>query len=423
MKTGVKVYVVEFSDRPNFQLQWRDPVTQKLRTKTTAVRRTGLARDRKVAERLAGELESQLASGSAAFPSKFTWEQFKARYEAEVVPSLAKESANKIAVVFNHVASIICPVLLRDVNEARISHLAATIRSQGKAETTIQSYLAHLKAMLRWAVSQKILPACPSFPKIQRKKKSTGSTPMKGRPITLEEFERMLEKVADIVGRAAAAAWARYLRGLWASGLRLSESLELWWDREDRLIPIFPKKGRPMLRIPAELEKGHADRLLPIAPEFALFLLEIPEADRSGAVFKLPGIRGRTTELRSKWVGKVVSKIGAAAGVRVHTDPKSGRLKYASAHDLRRAFGERWAARIMPAQLRELMRHESIETTLRYYVGTNAERTADACWEAFQKSAGGAADAGMVELGFLGPAPNRSPNKGSQETQKPLSRP
>ena len=157
-----------------------------------------------------------------------------------------------------------------------------------------------------------------------------------------------------------------------------------------------------MLRIPAELEKGHADRLLPMAPEFAMFLQETAESERSGAVFKLPGIRAKTAELRSKWVGRVVSKIGKAAGVRVYVDPRDPkRMKYASAHDFRRAFGERWAARIMPAQLKELMRHESIETTLRYYVGANAERTADACWEAYGKTAtgGGRAGAGMVDNG------------------------
>jgi hypothetical protein len=55
----------------------------------------------------------------------------------------------------------------------------------------------------------------------------------------------------------------------------------------------------------------------------------------------------------------------------------------ASAHDFRRAFGVRWAARLMPAQLMELMRHESIETTLRFYVGTDAQRTAEAAWAAF----------------------------------------
>jgi integrase len=403
MADEVKVYVVEFGDRPNYQLQWRDPITQKLRTKTTTVKRSGLARDRKTAERLAGELETQLASGSATLPTKFTWDQFKTRYRTEVVPGLAKETANKIDVVLNHVDTILCPARLRDLTEARISYFAATIRGRGKAETTIQSYLAHLKAMMRWATTQKLLPVCPSFPKIQRKKKSKGTTPMKGRPITLEEFERMLAKVPEVVGPEAAPAWSHYLRGLWTSGLRLSESLELWWDREDRLLPTFPKKGRPMLRIPAELEKGHSDRLLPMAPEFAMFFAETPESDRTGAVFKLPGIRGRSTELRSKWVGKILSKIGKAAGVRVHVDPKDpARVKYASAHDLRRAFGERWAARIMPAQLKELMRHESIETTLRYYVGTNAERTADACWDAFDRATSIAATAAVVENSVSG---------------------
>ena len=58
-------------------------------------------------------------------------------------------------------------------------------------------------------------------------------------------------------------------------------------------------------------------------------------------------------------------------------------MKYASAHDFRRAFGVRWAARLMPAQVMELMRHESIEMTLRFYVGTDAQRMAEAAWAAF----------------------------------------
>ena len=37
----------------------------------------------------------------------------------------------------------------------------------------------------------------------------------------------------------------------------------------------------------------------------------------------------------------------------------------------------------MPAQLKELMRHESIETTLRFYVATDAQRTAEAAWAAW----------------------------------------
>ena len=71
--------------------------------------------------------------------------------------------------------------------------------------------------------------------------------------------------------------------------------------------------------------------------------------------------------------------------MKVDTDPVSGKVKFASAHDLRRAFGERWATRVMPQVLRELMRHENINTTMKYYVGRNAQRTAEALWSAFQQ--------------------------------------
>ena len=71
-----------------------------------------------------------------------------------------------------------------------------------------------------------------------------------------------------------------------------------------------------------------------------------------------------------------------------------------AAHDFRRAFGVRWAARLMPAQLMELMRHESIETTLRFYVGTDAQRTAEAAWAAFD----------AVQRVFAGPFANSFAN-------------
>ena len=136
-----------------------------------------------------------------------------------------------------------------------------------------------------------------------------------------------------------------------------------------------------MLRIPADLEKGHKDRLLPMAPEFARLLEAVSESERSGPVFLLERNDGKPGRPAPDRVSKTVGSIGAQAKVRVDAN------KTASAHDLRRAFGERWAARLMPAQLMELMRHESIETTLSYYVGRNAERTAAILWREHEKAA------------------------------------
>ena len=409
MADGSRVWVVEFGDRPNYQLQWRDPNTQRLRTKSTSIPRTGLTRDRKAAERLAGELEAQLLAGSAAAPSRFGWAEFRERYEKEVVPGLAMRTGAKIQGVLDRLEEELSPQRLRDVTEARLSFHVSQLRTSGLSENTIAGHLAHLKAVFNWAVTQKLLPTRPALPKIQRGRKSNGR-PMKGRPITAEEFDRMVAVVPKKVGEEAAAPWQHYLRGLWTSGLRLTESLDLWWDREDRLFPVFPRGGRPMLRIPAELEKGNADRLLPIAPEFGLFLLETPEGERAGPVFKL---NGRVGPLKPNEVSKIVAAIGEAAGVRVYVNPKDpDKVKYASAHDLRRAFGERWAARLMPPQLKELMRHESIETTLRFYVGTDAQRTADAAWAAFERAGGE----------FSTPAPNRAPNTAPKQPSGPKPR-
>ena len=60
--------------------------------------------------------------------------------------------------------------------------------------------------------------------------------------------------------------------------------------------------------------------------------------------------------------------------------------KNAGAHDLRRSFGERWASRIMPQTLMEPMRHEDIDTTMKYYVVRNVEATATTLYAAFGKN-------------------------------------
>ncbi len=382
MSDAVKVYVTRVGSRTNYYLEWKDPMGQRLKRKVTDVPASGLAKDKKAAERLAAELALQLNSGVAALPSKYRWLEFRKRYEEEVVPGLAAQTAVKVGVVLDRVEGILNPTRLLEMSEQRLSYFAAMLRKRGVAETTIKGYLAHLKAALNWAVRQKLLTSLPAFPRIQRAKRSSG-TPMKGRPITREEFDRMLAAVVSVVGEAKAADWCHYLLGLWLSGLRLEESLDLWWDRPDKIVPVFPKDGQPLFQVHGELEKGHTDRLLPMAPEFALMLRQVPESERTGPVFRLMGRQGR---YRGNRVSKIVSQIGRAAAVKVYANPKEpSEVKYASAHDLRRAFGVRWAARVMPAQLMELMRHESIETTLRYYVGANAQRTNDVIWDAYRR--------------------------------------
>ena len=368
----ITVHVVEYPERPNLVMRYVDPLTGKQKTKSAGTGR------RREAEKLAAKWEAELREGRYHEPSKVTWVDFREKYEDEVLSGHADGTARRVNSAFNMLERIVSPKRLAGVTASRLSHFQAELRKLDRTENTIKTHLAHIIAALRWAVRQKMLNELPQVDKPRRAK---GSKVMKGRPITTEEFERMLDKVEAVVGPDVAPSWRHYLQGLWLSGLRLSESLELTWDDDQRLRVDFDGR-RPMLRIRAESEKGHRDRTLPMAPEFAEFLDTVPGYERRGRVFRIQARRDLGRPLSALHVSTVVSRIGKAAGVKVSTNPKTGKVKFASAHDLRRSFGERWAARLMPQQLMELMRHEDISTTMKYYVGRNAEKTADALWEA-----------------------------------------
>jgi hypothetical protein len=140
---------------------------------------------------------------------------------------------------------------------------------------------------------------------------------MKGRPIEPEEFHRIVLAVPSVVGETATPSWIHYLRGLWWSGLRLSESLELWWNRDDRLCVVLPGE-HPMLRIPAAMEKGNRERVLAIAPEFAEFLLATPEIERAGRLFNPKPKRMHAGRLSADWVSRLVDRADAARVDRNH---------------------------------------------------------------------------------------------------------
>ena len=424
MSDEIKVSVVEFGTRPFYMLRWTDPMSGRVKTQSSKVKR-GDAKQRRKAQQAAGALKEKLEAGTYHAPSKITWDQFRTRYEQEVLAGLAEGTGRKASGMFNLIEETVNPQRLRDLTAARISYVQKVFRDRGRSEATIKGHVAHLSASLNWAVDQGMIPKAPKLPKQKRAKRATRSTPMKGRPITTEEFERMLGKVESVLTEQpnksrkepklptpeAVESWKQYLRGLWLSGLRLAESLKLSWeDRDDRLSVDLTGK-RPMLRIPAALEKGNRDRVLPMAPEFAEFLLAIPEAQRTGRVFHPRAQRAHGQRLLPHRVGEIVAKIGEAARVVVSTDPQAGRVKYASAHDLRRSFGARWSKRVMPPVLMELMRHESIDTTLRFYVGRNAQATADVLWEAHEKAAGN---------DFGNGGQNQGPERNTRNDENPL---
>ncbi|MCH7688467.1 MAG: hypothetical protein IH899_17590 [Planctomycetes bacterium] len=340
MNTEIKVHVIDYG-RKSLYMRFTDTTTGKHVTKSTGTNK------RREAERIAAKWEHDLREGRYQSPSKITWEEFRQRYEDEVLPSLADGTGDKVDAIFGIVERYLKPEKLASITAERISFLMSKMREAGRAESTIKSHMSHLKASLNWGKRVGLLTEVPN---IDMPKRAKGGKIMKGRPITGEEFDRLLSKVSSVLfpetqskhspkgldqseQEIVTESWKHLLRGLWWSGLRIAESSELWWDRDDRLCVDLSGKY-PMLWIPAELEKGHQDRLLPIAPEFAEFLLATPEAERTGRVFDPKAKRVKGPSLLPHRVGELVSDIGKAANVKVSTDPRTGKVKFASAHDL-----------------------------------------------------------------------------------------
>lgn len=377
MLEEINVYVVDYH-RKNLFMRYRDPMTGRQHTRSTGTSKRGEA------EKIAARWEAELRTGQASAGGRLPWDDFRAAYEHAAFASLKPASQRNYTASLDLFETLCKPRRLGDLTTARVTTFTAELRKgieretkDGKkkrchlSEASIARHLRTLKAVARWAHKQELLGRVPQF---QMPKKAAGAQRMKGRPITTEEFERMLTAAESVVGQPAADSWKFLLRGLWASGLRLGEAMALRWDhRPDGLSVVLDGK-HSTLAFDAASQKSGKVQHVPLAPE----AIELLEANRrsAGYVFNPRRSDGELLARHVLKVGKTISKIGEAAGVV--TDP--ARRRTATAHDLRRAFGSRWSKLVMPATLKELMRHASIETTMTYYVQQSAQTTSSELW-------------------------------------------
>ena len=361
----IRVTVFSNIGRKNLRMSYRDPGTGNPTTRSTGTTK------RREAERIAAKWEAELQEGRYVGGADIRWRDFRERYEDEHLITLAEKTYSAACTALNHLERVIGPQTLGGLTATNLSRFQAKLRREGMKTTTLACHMRSIKAALGWAAIMEIIPQTP---KIIMPKLAKGARLMKGRPITEAEFTRMLAAMT-IVRPKDPAAWIKMLWSLWLGGLRLGEALALSWG-EEADISIDLSGRHPRFRILAEGEKGRRDRLLPMTPDFAEFILKTPPTGRYGRVFQILNLRtGRPLQLRR--TSEMISEIGKRAGVVVNKVEG----KFASAHDLRRAFGTRWAPRVKPLTLKSLMRHSSISTTEKYYVDLDADELGDELWE------------------------------------------
>ena len=365
---------------PYWYAAWVNPATGRKQRKSLKTANKAEARVRAAA--LEEELRSAARGEEPATEltaRRVSWRQFRDEFKVIHLSSLKASTERRYYSALNNYEWCCQPVTVDAVTTASVQDFVSIRLKEEVERSTIQADLNHLSAAINWAEARQMIARAPKIPKVPRVRSQRVA---KGRSISLEELERMQHATEEACKDPDTAKGYRdFILGLWLSGLRLDEAVSLSWDDARAIVPLLD--GRfPTFNVPASAEKGNRDRVLAMAPEFAEFLRSIPEPDRHGYVFDLPQRRKVNGRLSSHWIGEMVSRCGRIANVRVSQG--SQKLKFASAHDLRRAFGTRWATRVMPPILKELMRHENIATTLKYYGDLEAEKTAGVAGEAYE---------------------------------------
>ena len=409
MCDGIVVTVVD-RGRTYLYLRYIDPVDGKTREKSS-----GLS-DWKAAEKAAWKWQEELNSGGGVHVGVMKWEAFRLEFTTQYLSNWSDRYAQNVEGSLNVIQELMSPDTLTRINDAWVSRFHLLAKKRGVASSTVKKYFQHLQTALNWAKERGYIKVIPVVSKRVRSP-TKGAKLMKGRPITGEEFDRMLEAVrtallAEVAEKTSqkpsgavkrapravnevvvieAEASLRYLlRGLWLSGLRLGEALSLTWDQwADGIRVRVDGKRDVCLMIDGENQKNRKTQVYPVVDEFGEFLLETPEDERTGFVFNPMGINGRVSR-RVDTVSNWLVEIGEQAGIKV--DEKDGSEKFASAHDLRRAFGTRWAKIVPPGLLQQLMRHSSIETTMSYYVSITARDTMDEIRRHVRKNTGDVPD-------------------------------
>jgi len=354
-----------------FYCQVRDPETKQI-IGTRSTRETREREALKAAQRIADEILSAERDDDLEILS---FDEFVDRYDREVLSGQRKSTRENMISTTRKVRSVLSPRLLRHfARGSEISRLAASLREEGLSLYSVKRHLSNVRTLLRWAHRLELIERVPFVPvPSPRDLERT-----KGRAITAEEFDRMIDVTPKVVGEARSRDWIRILRGLYLSGLRLREALSLSWDEGDFRLELDSEL--PRFRVRKSGEKSKRGGRYPITPDFFTFLLqEFPESEREGLVFHASTESKPELSYIPNNASRVIQSIGKRAGVKAGKG-RGGEIHFASAHDLRRSFGVRWARKVDEDELRRLMRHSSIETTREFYIGSEDDLLAVDVW-------------------------------------------
>jgi integrase len=332
---------VKFGDAAPWSAGWYDPDGKKRSKKFSC---------RSLAERHARKMEGQLEAGTYQGDGRKKWADFRAEYEAKILPRQAPETQRVTRGAIDHFERICKPGKVATITTAIIDAFVAQRQTEpGKkpkstiSPATVNRELRHLKAVLRVAHEWGYLP---KVPKVR----------------WLKEEPEHLKQIFDACHVATMPEGLHCPPGDWWQALLVFGITTGW--RIDEIISFrrtdLDLKTGAILTRAADNKGGRDDTdFLPTA---------VIDAIKSVVGFG-PLVFEWPHDERTLWVQ--FQRIQAAAGIKL-VCPDADRHECTEAcgfygfHALRRGYATLNVERMSAPELQRKMRHKSFTTTLRY---------------------------------------------------------
>jgi integrase len=290
--------------------------------------------DRKLAERLRTQKETNLNSDKVEDVERVTFDKFMAE-EVEVMKGrLSDGSLTGLDLALRHFRRICEPGVLADIKPRAMEAFLAQ-RLQEVRPATANKDLRTVKASFGRGVRRGYLRDNPAnhVKQVREPEKAI-------RVLTGDEVSRLMRA-------CPCASWRALVALAVTTGMRVGELMALRWcdvDLEQGLVHV--------LNTEHHLTKSRRNRTLALLPEARALLAEVP---RRGELVLASGELARSGSDVQRTFRGIVRKAGIA---------------HCTLHDLRRTFVSQLAmAGVNAAVVQKLAGHSSISTTIKHYTG------------------------------------------------------
>ncbi|MBW2331127.1 MAG: site-specific integrase [Deltaproteobacteria bacterium] len=335
---------------------------------TTGKRYSKNFKKKKLAERYARQLQTQVNQGKQDKPEKITLHDFNKEHRTVMTGQVAYatlyEQTRALRFFENFIGGSIA---LTSIKPKQAEAFIAYRLASGLAIATVNKDIRTLRRVFNLAIEPRgyLADGQNPFSKIKQRKKATKPI----RYVSVKEYWSLQEAMDSIW-------WQALISVAYGSGLRKSEMLNLTWsdiDFDKNLIYIRVKKSTEQT---IEWEpKDHENRIVPMSEQTAQLLADLQTTSIEGHayIFILPKrfARIKQREKAGKWNSRseILNNVSRDFDV---IRRRSG-IDKCTLHDLRRSAITNWAQHLPIQVVQQFAGHSDITTTRKYYLVVRSE--------------------------------------------------